>query len=50
MKEGIQVKPEIMIPLVGHYRELEKLKALVDKEAKAVQEEEGINLLTAWEL
>ncbi len=43
MKEGIQVKPEIMIPLVGHYRELEKLKALVDKEAKAVQEEEGIN-------
>jgi pyruvate,orthophosphate dikinase len=40
-KEGIAVKPEIMIPLVGHYKEFELQKEIVDKTAKEVMEEKG---------
>ena len=35
-KENIKVFPEIMIPLVGHYKELSILKEMVDKVAKEV--------------
>lgn len=35
-KEGYKIVPEVMIPLVGHEKELEKMKALTDKTAKEV--------------
>ncbi|HRX13817.1 MAG TPA: pyruvate, phosphate dikinase [Eubacteriales bacterium] len=38
-KEGINVIPEIMIPLVGDVKELEYVKAIVDETAKKVMEE-----------
>ena len=41
-KEGIKVKPEVMIPLVGHYKELENQTAVVRKIAKEVMEEYGV--------
>ncbi len=40
-KQGIEVKPEIMIPLVGHYKEFELQKDIVDRTAKEVMEERG---------
>jgi pyruvate,orthophosphate dikinase len=40
-KEGIEVKPEIMIPLVGFVSELESQKALVDTVAGQVFAEQG---------
>lgn len=35
-KEGYKIVPEVMIPLVGHEKELERMKALVDKIANEV--------------
>jgi pyruvate,orthophosphate dikinase len=35
-KKGIKVRPEIMIPLVGHVEELKRQKAIVLEEAKRV--------------
>ena len=40
-KKGIPVKPEIMIPLVGHVEELRRQKAIVLEEAKRVLGETG---------
>ena len=40
-KEGIVVEPEIMIPLVGHVKELEVLRELVTSTADTVQAEYG---------
>jgi len=40
-KEGMVVEPEIMIPLVGHVKELEILRELVTSTADAVQAEYG---------
>jgi pyruvate,orthophosphate dikinase len=40
-KKGIPVKPEIMIPLVGHVEELRRQKAIVIEEAKRVLGESG---------
>ncbi len=39
-KEGITVEPEIMIPLVGHVRELEALRELVRSTADQIQAEQ----------
>jgi pyruvate,orthophosphate dikinase len=33
--EGVKVRPEIMIPLVAHEEELRRLRALVEREARA---------------
>ena len=41
---GIDVKPEIMIPLVGHMKEFTDLKALVKKVADQIIAESGITL------
>ena len=41
-KEGLNVKPEVMIPLVGHVNELKEAKAVVEKVAKEVMEEKGV--------
>jgi pyruvate,orthophosphate dikinase len=43
-KEGIKVKPEIMIPLVGFKKELDLQVAVVHAQAKAVQAEQKVKL------
>ena len=37
--EGVRIHPEIMLPLITHVRELERLRALVDQEIAAVRSE-----------
>jgi len=43
-KEKIKVIPEIMIPLVGHVRELRDQKATVDRVAAEVMKEQGVRV------
>jgi pyruvate,orthophosphate dikinase len=43
-KEGIEVIPEVMIPLVGHVKELKLQKEVVNKVAKEVIDSYGIKL------
>ncbi len=42
--EGLTVRPEIMIPLVGHPRELEEQKAIVDRVSEEVFVERGVRV------
>ena len=42
--KGVQVYPEIMIPLVGHVRELEIMRGHVEEVAKAVLQETKANI------
>jgi len=41
-KKGIDVEPEVMIPLVGHVKELANQEAIVRRTAEAVMKEQGI--------
>ncbi len=41
LKEGIAVKPEIMVPLVGHVEELRRMRKMIMQVAKQVQEKQG---------
>ena len=43
-KEGLKVTPEIMIPLVGHVKELRDQKAVVVRVAEAVMKEQGVRV------
>jgi pyruvate, orthophosphate dikinase len=43
-KEGTKVVPEIMIPLVGHVKELRDQKAIVDRVAADVMKEKGVKI------
>ncbi|MCC7417642.1 MAG: pyruvate, phosphate dikinase [Acidobacteria bacterium] len=43
-KEGVKVVPEIMIPLVGHVKELRDQKAVVDRVAADVMKEKGVKV------
>ncbi len=43
-KEGKVVRPEVMIPLVGHVRELETIQPLLQEVAKAVMQEKEIEI------
>jgi pyruvate, orthophosphate dikinase len=43
-KEGLTVVPEIMIPLVGDVRELRDQKAIVDRVAEQVTQEQGVRI------
>jgi pyruvate,orthophosphate dikinase len=43
-KEGIEVKPEIMIPLVGDYKELEYVKQFVSEVASKIMSEENTQI------
>ncbi|OQY45492.1 MAG: pyruvate, phosphate dikinase [Anaerolineaceae bacterium 4572_78] len=43
-KAGIDVKPEVMIPLVGHVNELNIIQPQLEEVAKAVMAEKGINV------
>jgi pyruvate, orthophosphate dikinase len=40
--EGVDVHPEIMIPLTSHFRELERQREVLEAEAKKVMEEKGM--------
>jgi len=43
-KAGKDVQPEIMIPLVGHYKELQELEAMTREVAAEVMEEYGVQV------
>ena len=43
-KEGIEVKPEIMIPLVGDYKELVYVKNIITKTANEMLKEAGMDI------
>ena len=43
-KKGIDVHPEIMIPLIGTENELKYVKNIVDKKAKEVMDREQVNI------
>jgi pyruvate,orthophosphate dikinase len=43
-KEGVKVVPEIMIPLVGHVKELRDQKAVVERVASDVMKEQGVKI------
>jgi pyruvate,orthophosphate dikinase len=43
-KEGLKVVPEIMIPLVGHVKELRDQKAVVDRIAAEVMKATGVKI------
>jgi pyruvate,orthophosphate dikinase len=44
IKEGLTVKPEVMIPLVGHVNELKVTRETVERMAKEVIEREGVKM------
>ncbi len=44
VKEGLEVHPEIMIPLIGHVNELTWVKARLEETAQATMKAEGVNV------
>ena len=43
-RDGIDVHPEVMIPLVAHANELRVLRAALEEEARAVMAEQGVEV------
>lgn len=43
-KEGVNVKPEIMIPLIGHVNELKTVQTLLERVGKEVMAEKGVEI------
>ena len=43
-KEGLNVKPEVMIPLIGHVNELKEARKVLERVAQEVMEEKGVNV------
>lgn len=43
-KEGVNVKPEIMIPLISHVNELKTVQTLLERVAKEVMAEKGVDV------
>lgn len=43
-KEGKDPRPEVMIPLVGNVNELKNQKEILEPEAQAVMQEQGVNV------
>jgi len=43
-KQGIDARPEIMIPLVGHVNELNRVKGQLEQVAKQVMAEQGVQV------
>ena len=43
-KEGIEVHPEIMIPVTSHYNEVKIIKELIDRVANEVMQEQGVQI------
>jgi pyruvate,orthophosphate dikinase len=44
IQDGVDARPEIMIPLVSHVEELRKQQAVVEAEARSVQDETGVEI------
>jgi pyruvate,orthophosphate dikinase len=44
IKEGIDVHPEVMIPLTSHVNELVRQRSVLEAEAKAVMAEQGVQV------
>ncbi|MCD6454340.1 MAG: pyruvate, phosphate dikinase, partial [Candidatus Aminicenantes bacterium] len=44
VKEGEKIQPEVMVPLVGHVKEIEDQKRVIDKIAKEVMAEYGVKI------
>ena len=44
IEEGISVLPEVMVPLVGHYKELANQSNIVHQVADEIQKERGVNV------
>jgi pyruvate,orthophosphate dikinase len=44
IKDGHSIIPEIMVPLVGHYKELEMVKAVIDKTADDTMNKYGVKV------
>ncbi len=44
IKEGIKVQPEVMVPLVGHVKEIRDQKEVIDRVAKEVMEDYGVKI------
>jgi pyruvate,orthophosphate dikinase len=43
-KRGVDARPEVMIPLVGHVNELKNQREILEAEAKQVMDEQGIQV------
>jgi len=43
-KEGVDIQPEVMIPLVGHVKELSELREMVESVAAEVMESYGVQV------
>ncbi len=43
-EKGIEVKPEVMIPLVGHVKELENQRMIIDRVAREVFDKYGVEV------
>ncbi|HQE17855.1 MAG TPA: pyruvate, phosphate dikinase, partial [Aggregatilineales bacterium] len=43
-KEGVDVHPEVMIPLTSHINELKQIQPLLEETARQVMEEKGIEI------
>ncbi len=43
-EEEVDVRPEIMIPLVGHFNELKVVRSQLEKVAKRVQQDRGVDV------
>jgi pyruvate,orthophosphate dikinase len=43
-KEGVDARPEIMVPLVSHVNELSRTREMVERTAKQVLKEQGVRL------
>ena len=44
IQDGVDARPEIMIPLVSHVAELREQRSVVEAEARAVQQETGVEV------
>ncbi len=44
VKEGVDVRPEVMVPLVAHVKEMRILRDLIEKEALTVMKEQGVKV------
>lgn len=43
-KRGVDARPEVMIPLVGHVNELKNQRTILEAEAKKVMDEQGVQV------
>ena len=44
-REGVEVHPEVMIPLTSHVNELKRQREVLEAEAQAVMDEQGIDIV-----